>query len=141
MGKLASPPDYQETQHFFLGGLIGESVIPVGQICAGKGGARQLQSQTTFLNSLIPASIAALGAMIALGGELSFYRAESDSGENLALSGDIALPIRSPLILTGAALMILAPLIYTPKTAKVWCGGKGEDMAGQDSSEKFLEGA
>ena len=114
-GKLSTPPDYQASHHFFLGGLIGEAVIPVGKICPGKK-AVQLQSQTTFLNGIVPflISLAAFAVAINVAAELfAKAKAKGTASEDISdvflAAGLIALP----------ALLSTA---YTPKTAKVWCG-------------------
>lgn len=118
--KLFSPPDYQQTQHFFLGGLIGEAVVPAGEICKGSPVA-QLQSQTTFINGLWPSLVVITGMVVAyvvlFGSVAEMMKADSTpSGEDLGT-----------LVLTGVLVSfgsVLASTIYTPKTAKVWCGEK-----------------
>ena len=121
-GKLTSPPDYQETRHFFFGGVWGEAVIPAGKICMGKK-VRQLQSQTTFWNGLIPGLIRSGGAFWA-----TYF-------------GIKAIIEDSPASFVGALLtgsfVILASLIYVPKTAKVWC--EKHKTAQEDGGGRLLE--
>ena len=110
-GKLSTPPDYQASHHFFLGGLIGEAVIPVGKICPGKK-AVQLQSQTTFLNGIVPFLISLVGFAVAITVAAELFAkatANEDISDAFLAAGLIALPV-------------LLSTAYTPKTAKVWCG-------------------
>ena len=132
--KLSSPPDYQQTQHFFLGGLIGEAVVPAGEICKERSVA-QLQSQTTFLNGLWPwlGSLTGMvvGSVVFLGSVTGMMEVGS------APSGAEAAELLGAgfLVLVGT---MLAAVIYTPKTAKVWCGEKiavPVPPAAADSSE------
>ena len=115
--KLASNPDYEKTQHFFLGGLIGESVVPAGEIC-GEKEVVQLQSQTTFWDGLWPFLVAATASAIGLFGLASeiMELGSPPSDEDIA-----AMVGGGMLIVLGS---ILVSAIYTPKTAKVWCGEK-----------------
>ena len=132
--KLSSPPDYQQTQHFFLGGLIGEAVVPAGEICKDRSVA-QLQSQTTFINSIWPwlGTITGMvvGGVLVSGSVVGMMEASSTpSGADTA-----ALAGMGMLVLLGT---LLAATIYTPKTAKVWCGEKivvPAPPAAADSSE------
>ena len=121
-GKLTSPPDYQKTRHFFLGGLIGEAVVPTGKICAGKK-AVQLQSQTTFIDGLVPVLISVAGTSLVIFSAFSSLFDDMSSGT--------AAPTR---LATTTALMALAvslaATIYTPKTAKVWCGEEKTAQSG-----------
>ena len=50
--KYSNPPNYTESQNFFLFGLIGEAHIDVASIC-GDRAVKQMQSQETFLNGLL----------------------------------------------------------------------------------------
>lgn len=50
--KLAPPPTYQDTRHFFFWGLAGETRVDVREVCAGRDVA-QMQSQATFVNALL----------------------------------------------------------------------------------------
>ena len=123
-GKLSSPPDYQKTRHFFLGGLIGEAVVPVGKICAGKK-AVQLQSQTTFIDGLVPTLISVTG-----GGFVAFALFED------VFSGTANLTSLAVTTALMALAVSLAATIYTPKTAKVWCG---EEKTAQSGGVRLLE--
>lgn len=50
--KTAADPSFQETQSFFLWGLVPASqTIDVVEICPD--GVRQMQAQTTFVNGLL----------------------------------------------------------------------------------------
>jgi hypothetical protein len=69
-GKMATEPSWEESQSFFIYGLVGKHHVDVKQICGAKP-ARQMQAQTTFVDGLL--------GFITIG-------------------------------------------IYTPRTAKVWCG-------------------
>ena len=132
--KLSSPPDYQQTQHFFLGGLIGEAVVPAGEICKDRSVA-QLQSQTTFVNGIWPwlGTITGMvvGVFLVGGSVAGMMDGSTPSGADAA-----ALVGTGVLVLFGT---MLAATIYTPKTAKVWCGEKivvpAAPPAAADSSE------
>lgn len=50
--KYPTPPDYMESQSFFLWGLVGEARINVASIC-GDRNVKQMQSQATFLDGLL----------------------------------------------------------------------------------------
>lgn len=45
--KLSSSPDFQESQSFFIAGLVGKKIIDTNETCNGKP-VRQLQTQDTF---------------------------------------------------------------------------------------------
>lgn len=50
--KLSSTPNYEQTQDFFIGGLVPEKqVVNTQEVCPN--GVRQLQTQTTFVNGLL----------------------------------------------------------------------------------------
>ena len=49
---ISSDPTFEESQTYFLGGLVGENEIDVKKVCNG-GEATQMQSQTTFVNGLL----------------------------------------------------------------------------------------
>lgn len=118
--KLASNPDYEKTQHFFLGGLIGESVVPAGEICGEKSVA-QLQSQTTFWNGFWPYLSAVAATVVGTVGFLGLSSGIMEAGSPPS-GGDTVAMIGGGLLITLG--IILASTIYTPKTAKVWCGKK-----------------
>ena len=122
--KLASNPDYEKTQHFFLGGLIGESVVPAGEIC-GERSVAQLQSQTTFLDGFWPVLVG-LTVGVALGVFLGWF-------ETIANGSPKEIAETSSLLGFSAAM---ASVIYTPKTAKVWCGEKVVVPAENNSEEQ-----
>jgi len=47
--KLATTPNYEQTQHFFIGGLLPQkNIVDTQVVCPS--GVRQLQAQTTFAN-------------------------------------------------------------------------------------------
>lgn len=50
--KVATKPDFEQRQDFFLWGLVGESHIDVQSVCAN-GKATQMQSQLTFVDGLL----------------------------------------------------------------------------------------
>lgn len=50
--RVDTTPTYQETQKYYLFGLIGENHINTTEICQGKS-VKQMQSQTTFMNGLV----------------------------------------------------------------------------------------
>jgi len=50
--KIATEPNYEESYPFFFWGLLGESVINVKEVCAGKE-PRQMQTQYTALDCLL----------------------------------------------------------------------------------------
>ena len=52
MGKLSSPPTYEERKGYFLWGLAGEHRIDVQQVC-GEKEPKQMQSQATFVDGLL----------------------------------------------------------------------------------------
>ena len=117
-------PDYQKSERFFLWGLVGESVVPAGEVCKSKGGVPvQLQSQTTVLDSLIPWASGLAGGILAGGASFSLM---DDSSDTAALLVSIGV---------GALGFMVAQGIYTPKTAKVWCG-KGEEKAVPAAGDK-----
>ena len=131
--RLAAPPDYQKTQHFFLGGLIGEAVVPAGEIC-GDRSVVQMQSQTTFLDGLWPVLAGSVVLVLGVFGALGFIQAaaEGDLSEEDALAGSL---VGTALIGLGYGL---ASLIYTPKTAKVWCGKKVNMPVSGNQSEEAI---
>lgn len=50
--RYSSTPQYQETQNFFLFGLIGESTVNLRSVCPGRA-IKQMQTQKTFLNGFL----------------------------------------------------------------------------------------
>ena len=117
--KASVEPDYHKSEPFFFWGLIGESVVPAGKICKG-GKPVQLQSQTTFMDGLIPWAVAVTtGALLAA----AFFSDEPTLAS-------IGFPILGGMAALG---------IYTPKTAKVWCGKEEEKKEKTNSADKPLE--
>ncbi|HEY8279398.1 MAG TPA: Bor family protein [Bdellovibrionota bacterium] len=51
-GKISSKPNYEDSKSFFLLGIIGEHDVNISEVC-GKNGARQMQSQRTFLDGFL----------------------------------------------------------------------------------------
>ena len=54
----SSPPNYEDSKSYFIGGLVGEHTVDVKKACNG-GEAKQMQSRTTFVNGLV--SVITLG--------------------------------------------------------------------------------
>jgi hypothetical protein len=50
--KVATKPNFEQRQDFFLWGLVGESHIDVRTVCA-PGKVAQMQSQLTFVDGLL----------------------------------------------------------------------------------------
>ncbi|MCH2042233.1 MAG: Bor family protein [Saccharospirillaceae bacterium] len=50
--KLSSNPTFEESQTFYLWGLVGENRINVSEICGSKG-PLQMQTQQTFVDGLL----------------------------------------------------------------------------------------
>jgi hypothetical protein len=50
--KISATPDYEKSQHFFIGGLFGNAVVEAGEIC-GSEGVRQLQTQEKVEDRLL----------------------------------------------------------------------------------------
>ena len=128
-------PDYQKSEPFFLWGLVGDSVVPAGEICKNGEKPVKLQSQTTFADALIPA---VLGLAI---GAAAFYSYALfsddwdlfDGGEDDNLAAIVAEAGAEGVISGGLIAVALGLFgykvgsgIYAPKTAKVWCGKAGE---------------
>ena len=105
---LSNKPDYEKSHHFFLAGLIGEAEVPVDKICKGRK-VLQMQSQTTFLDGLWPFLIT-MGSVAAA-----------------ITAGYTLLPSIAGVDLVEPFLFVIGSVIYTPKTAKVWCGEKALD--------------
>ena len=51
-GKLATTPDFEESQHFFIFGLVGDRVLEIDEVC-DDAGARQLQTQDRIQDQLL----------------------------------------------------------------------------------------
>jgi len=132
--SLIKTPDYEKSHPFFLGGLIGEAQVPVDEICKGKE-VSQMQSQTTFLDGLWPflisMGVATLGGLV-LGYSLNEnYKTLKDENWEDELNLDETLAGLTGFILASS----LAGLIYTPKTAKVWCGESLDDGLDGETKE------
>ena len=50
--RLSNMPTYEQSQHFFLLGLIGNKFVNVSSIC-GDREVLQMQTQSTFLNAFL----------------------------------------------------------------------------------------
>ena len=50
--KVATKPDFEQRQDFYLWGLVGENHVDTKAVC-GKNGATQMQSQMTFVDGLL----------------------------------------------------------------------------------------
>ena len=124
----SAEPDYQRSEPFFFWGLVGESVVPAGEICKG-GKPAKLQSQTSFLDRLIPFILSSAGAALGLalaGGGFS------DSASDFFMQD-------GQVIAAGFLGALLGAGIYTPKTAKVWCGREEGKPAGAGNDVKNTE--
>ena len=110
--KYTSPPDYEESHHFFVNGLIGSARVNVSRICGDREPV-QMQTQKTFINQIWP-FIWALGGM-AIGLTVG---AANPSNPNLQVEG---LPPEAVGVALGGGVGLLLGSLYTPKTARVWC--------------------
>ena len=109
-GVYTSPPDYEKSHPFFLNGLIGSAKVNVSDIC-GSRNVVQMQTQKTFSDVSWPVIGSLLGASLGL-------------AVGMLLSQDMNLLTESEAVTTvilGWAGLLIGSL-YTPKTAKVWCG-------------------
>jgi hypothetical protein len=50
--KMATQPNFEQRQDFYLWGLVGESHIDTAKVCP-KSGPSQMQSQMTFVDGLL----------------------------------------------------------------------------------------
>ncbi len=142
-------PDYQKSEPFFLWGLVGDSVVPAGEICKNGEKPVKLQSQTTFADALIPA---VLGLAI---GAAAFYSYALfsddwdlfDGGEDDNFAAIVAEAGAEGVISGGLIAVALGLFgykvgsgIYAPKTAKVWCGKAGEQTPKAPTTAKAWRG-
>ena len=106
--------------------------MPAGKIC-GEKPVVQMQSQTTFLDGLWPVLTGLAVATVGVFGLFSLAE--------MWESGDPKISDDEVAAFTGTGLLValgatLASLIYTPKTAKVWCGTKTNlSVSGNKSKE------
>ena len=102
---LSSEPDYQKSQHFFLGGLVKPAEVDATQICDSRE-VLQMQTQITYLDMIWPLLIG-VATGIALGVPFSNFDGE---------------------LIGGLLGFLIGINIYQPKTAKIWCAPEGTSL-------------